>query len=222
MSKRVTDLNAEELELLASEAWRAAAFEALAKGFSVTGSEDGRRYRYHPDGRKEDLGPVSIEPTDATSRSKKSRKSKPVRDTNEKMKAAAEEAIEAWEKTKAALEEAIEVARLDPSTTTGQDELMTRLLPVETSIVARARHDFEVLSVKIRELAALAQQVAPDDLTTVKSLSEVVELSMSDMRKHFEALEVQNKVFASFMQKVITEKSKAIVPERKSSRQPAP
>jgi hypothetical protein len=59
MSKLVTNLSAEELESLAQEAWDSAAREALAKGLSVTGSRDGRRYRYHPDGRIEDLGPVA-------------------------------------------------------------------------------------------------------------------------------------------------------------------
>ncbi len=60
MSKRVTDLTADELELLAREAWRSAAREALAKGLAVTGSRDGRRYRYHPDGCIEDLGSVAL------------------------------------------------------------------------------------------------------------------------------------------------------------------
>ncbi len=55
----MTDLSTEELELLAGEAWSSAAREALAKGLSVTGSRDGRRYRYHPDGRIDDLGPVA-------------------------------------------------------------------------------------------------------------------------------------------------------------------
>ena len=62
MTKRVTDLTAEELELLAGEAWSSAAREALANGLSVTGSRDGRRYRYYPDGRIEDLGPVAAVP----------------------------------------------------------------------------------------------------------------------------------------------------------------
>jgi hypothetical protein len=64
MAKRVIDLTAEELEKFASEAWDAAAQRALANGLPVTGSRDGRRYRYHPDGRIEDLGPVaSLTPT---------------------------------------------------------------------------------------------------------------------------------------------------------------
>lgn len=62
MSKRVTDLTAEELDRLAAEAWSGAAREALAKGLAVTGSRDGHRHRYHPDGRIEDLGPVAAEP----------------------------------------------------------------------------------------------------------------------------------------------------------------
>jgi hypothetical protein len=64
MSKRVVDLSAQELDKLAGEAWSAAAREALGKGLPVTGSRDGRRYRYHPDGRVEDLGPIATQPND--------------------------------------------------------------------------------------------------------------------------------------------------------------
>ncbi len=60
MARSVIDLNADELGELAREAWSEAAREALAKGFPVSGSHDGRRYRYHPDGRIEDLGPVAV------------------------------------------------------------------------------------------------------------------------------------------------------------------
>jgi hypothetical protein len=65
MSKRVTELSAEELEGLAQEAWSSAAREALAKGLAVTGSRNGRRYRYHPDGRIDDLGAVATEPVES-------------------------------------------------------------------------------------------------------------------------------------------------------------
>jgi len=58
MTKRVIDLTAEELDRLAGEAWSAAAQEALAKGLPVTGSRDGRCFRYYADGHVEDLGPV--------------------------------------------------------------------------------------------------------------------------------------------------------------------
>jgi ferritin-like metal-binding protein YciE len=64
MAKRVVDLTAEELDKLAAEAWSTAARDALAGGLSVTGSRDGRRYRYHPDGRIEDLGPVAPLPAE--------------------------------------------------------------------------------------------------------------------------------------------------------------
>jgi hypothetical protein len=64
MVKRVVDLTAGELNQLAAEAWKAAAEEALQRGLPVTGSRDGRRFRYHPDGRVEDLGPVSSLPDD--------------------------------------------------------------------------------------------------------------------------------------------------------------
>jgi hypothetical protein len=59
MKKHVVDLSPGELNELAGEAWKAAAREALSRGLPVTGSRDGRRLRYHPDGRVEDLGPVS-------------------------------------------------------------------------------------------------------------------------------------------------------------------
>lgn len=61
MTKRVVDLTVEDLDKFARDAWSAAAKEALARGLPVTGSRDGRRLRYHPDGRVEDLGPVSAE-----------------------------------------------------------------------------------------------------------------------------------------------------------------
>lgn len=56
MKKRVVDLSAGELNAAAGEAWNAATKEAFARGLSVTGSRDGRRFRYHPNGRVEDLG----------------------------------------------------------------------------------------------------------------------------------------------------------------------
>jgi hypothetical protein len=62
MKKRVVDLSAGELDAAAREAWHAAAKVAFAKGLTVTGSRDGRRLRYYPDGRVEDLGPVAALP----------------------------------------------------------------------------------------------------------------------------------------------------------------
>ena len=66
MKKRVVDLTPGELDELAGEAWTAAAREALAQGLAVTGSRDGRRIRYFPDGRIEDLGPVAPLPDRGT------------------------------------------------------------------------------------------------------------------------------------------------------------
>jgi hypothetical protein len=73
MSKRVVDLTADELDRLADEAWSAAAREALAKGFPVTGARNGRLFRHHPDGREEDLGPVAPLPREDVAKKKKSR-----------------------------------------------------------------------------------------------------------------------------------------------------
>jgi hypothetical protein len=58
MKKRVVELTSHELNNLAIEAWGDAARKALSEGRAVTGSRDGRRFRYHPDGKVEDLGPV--------------------------------------------------------------------------------------------------------------------------------------------------------------------
>ena len=75
MRKKVVDLTAAELSTLANEAWREAAQQAFAKGLPVTGSRDGRRVRYYPDGHIEDLGPVAEIPRDdnASSRNKSGR-----------------------------------------------------------------------------------------------------------------------------------------------------
>ena len=58
MPRRVVDFSPEDLDKLAGAAWGAAARNALARGHPVTGSIDGRRIRYNPDGSIEDLGPV--------------------------------------------------------------------------------------------------------------------------------------------------------------------
>jgi hypothetical protein len=71
MSKRVVDLSIDELEKLAGDAWNIAAQEALARELPVTGSVGGRRFRYHPDGRVEDLGPVAPLPDAVDEKTKK-------------------------------------------------------------------------------------------------------------------------------------------------------
>jgi phasin len=58
MSRNVLDLTPAELDKLARDAWSDAARQALERGLPVSGSRDGRRFRYHPDGRIEDLGPT--------------------------------------------------------------------------------------------------------------------------------------------------------------------
>jgi hypothetical protein len=59
--KAVIDLTPEEIDELARSAWGSAASDALSRGLPVTGSLDGRRFRYYPDGRIDDLGPVDPE-----------------------------------------------------------------------------------------------------------------------------------------------------------------
>jgi hypothetical protein len=74
--KKVTDLTTTDLARLASEAWSLATQRAFAAGHSVTGSRDGRRIRYYPDGRIEDLGPVGdIPENDKVSTEEKSGRS---------------------------------------------------------------------------------------------------------------------------------------------------
>jgi hypothetical protein len=62
--KKVVDLTTTDLTALANEAWSLATQRAFAAGHPVTGSRDGRRIRYYPDGRIEDLGPVADIPDD--------------------------------------------------------------------------------------------------------------------------------------------------------------
>ena len=57
--RRIIGLSADELDKLFGEAAQNAVKEAFAAGLSVTGSENGIRYRYYPDGTKEVLGPVA-------------------------------------------------------------------------------------------------------------------------------------------------------------------
>lgn len=74
--KKITDISTSELIGLANDAWAVAAHKALADGLSVTGSRDGRRIRYYPDGRIEDLGPVSdLPPNEAEVKNHKSGRS---------------------------------------------------------------------------------------------------------------------------------------------------
>jgi hypothetical protein len=67
MRKKVVDLTAAELGASANEAWKAATQQAFANDLPVTGSRDGRRIRYYPDGHIEDLGPVAEIPGDESS-----------------------------------------------------------------------------------------------------------------------------------------------------------
>lgn len=62
--KKVTELSPTELGSFAREAWSVAAQQALAAGLPIVGSRDGRRIKYHPDGRIEDLGPVAELPNE--------------------------------------------------------------------------------------------------------------------------------------------------------------
>ena len=74
MAKRVVDLTLQELFEASSQAWTAAARETLDHGLPVTGSHNGRRFRYYPNGHIEDLG--LVEPiSDDTTKSKRKKRS---------------------------------------------------------------------------------------------------------------------------------------------------
>lgn len=53
MAKRITDLTAAELDVLARDAWAHEAESSLQQGLPVTYMEDGKVYRLWPDGRRE-------------------------------------------------------------------------------------------------------------------------------------------------------------------------
>jgi phasin len=213
MNKPVTDLTPEELELLASEAWSVATREAMAKGLAVTGSRDGRRYRYHPDGHVDDLGPVggsSATPVDMKiATASKTRTSTPAVGAFEmpkfempkfdipkvEMPAAFREyaergvaqAKDTYEKMKAAAEEA------------------TDALETTYSTASKGTADY---GLKVIEVARANTNAAFDfygELITAKTLSEVIELSSAHARKQFEALTAQSKELGALAQKVATE-----------------
>jgi hypothetical protein len=61
VKQRLEDLTPDELDAFAREAWGNAAKQALSSGLPITGSRNGRRFRYHPNGQIEDLGPVDVD-----------------------------------------------------------------------------------------------------------------------------------------------------------------
>jgi hypothetical protein len=71
MAKDITNLTFSELVETATESWKLAAQKALEAGIPVTGSRDGRRIKYFPDGHIEDLGPVAGIPSDDKNQKKK-------------------------------------------------------------------------------------------------------------------------------------------------------
>jgi hypothetical protein len=56
---RLADLDPEQITEVFGAATRAAVKRAFDAGVPVTGSCEGRRKRYYPNGRIEDLGPVA-------------------------------------------------------------------------------------------------------------------------------------------------------------------
>jgi phasin len=228
MNKRVVDLTTEELGTLAGKAWSTVARKAMAKGLSITGSRTGRRYRYHPDGRIEDLGPVTAGSTtavkskaDASATAPKA-KSKPVTNTVEmpkfempkfeipkvEMPAAfrefAEQSVaqckDTYEKMRAAAEEA------------------TAVLETTYSTANRGASEY---GLKVIE-AAFANTNAAFDfagaLITAKTLSEVIELSSAHTRRQFEALSEQSKELSKLAQKVAAETAEPIKSDVSKSR----
>jgi phasin len=227
MNKRVIDLTDSELELLAGKAWSGAAQEALANNLSITGSRDGRRYRYHSDGQIEDLGPVASNqtrqsatkfkpPTGGQSGSSgsdsvlgnfeipKIEMPKFEMTTFEmpkfemptvEMPTAFREFVEhgliqtrdTYERIKAASEEATGVLEATYSTAT-KGALEYGLKIIEATLAnTNAAFDYAI------------------ELTSAKTLSEVIELSNAHARKQFETLMQQSKELSALTQKVADE-----------------
>jgi phasin len=200
MSKRVVDLTAEELDGLALEAWSAAAEDALAKGLSVTGSHDGRLFRYHPDRTVDDLGPVNMKsvglagqelpradrasamPSEleapAAFREIAEKRLLQARDNYEKMKLAAEEA--------------------------------TNVLEVNYATASKGATDYNLKVIEMAREHTKATFDFADELLSAKTLSELVELSSAHARKQFEALSKQSKELAALAEKVAVEAAQPI------------
>jgi|SRR5579863_92849 len=204
----LTDLSAEELDRLAGEAWSNAAREALSKGLAVTGSRDGRRYRYHPDGRVDELGTVKPEvvtPTKAQNipaveMTVDRTEGFPFDNSKVEMPIAFREfaergivqAQEAYEKMKAAAEKA------------------ASSLQTPESIRKNVASEY---GLKLIQTAQANTQVAFDfagELITAKTLTEVIELSSEHARKQFEMLTKQSRELGALAQKVATETAEPI------------
>ena len=187
MSRRIVDVTAEELDTIAGEAWSTAAKDALTRGLSVTGSHNGRRFRYHPDGRVEDLGPVVNLATPASTPTFEVPKVEIPEAFGELVERRVAQAREGYEKVKALAENATDVFK---------DTFAT---------ASKSENDFTLKAIEVARANTNAAFDFASELLTVKSLSEAVKVTSAHTRKQLDAYIAQTRELTALAQKLAAE-----------------
>jgi hypothetical protein len=174
MKRSAVDLTPAELDKLARDAWGDAARQALERGLPISGSRNGRRFRHHPDGHLEDVGPVDGTLTDHVSAVPNNTETKLYFQNRELPEAYQEMAAVKRSQANDAYQEAEAVLNRAFS---GANEYAAKLFDI-----VRANSDATM---------DFAQQ-----LVGVTSLSQAMDLWTTHARKQFEALTAQAKELA--------------------------
>lgn len=239
MSRSVLDLTPAELDKLARDAWSDAARQALERGLPVSGSRDGRRFRYHPDRRIEDLGPAAETTVTAEALAMPNVNSPKLHFQGNELPEAYREmaevrfsqASDAYQKATAEVQAATILAELIPeqmralaekSLSQARDSLAkfkdatdTHNGTVEAALTAASKGASEY-SAKLMEIMKANTTATLDfaqELLGVKSPIEAMELWTAHAKKQFEALSANAKELAELSQRElsgrITEATKA-------------
>jgi hypothetical protein len=193
MKRSVVDLTAAEIDKLARDAWGDAARQALERGLPVTGSRDGRRFRYYPDHHVEDLGPVDTTATERTVATPDFTSPKLYFQHGELAEAYREmaevsisQATDAYQRAKAELQKTTNLAQLTNNVDEAISFYRRKLLDI-TKTNTNATLDFA------------------QELVGVKSASEAMELWVAHARRQFETFAAQAKELAALTQRIADE-----------------
>jgi hypothetical protein len=183
MNRSVVDLTPAEIDKLARDAWGDAARQALGQGLPISGSRNGRRFRHHPDGHLEDVGPVDGTLTDQVSAVPNYTAAQLYFQNRELPEAYREMAEVKLSQAKDAYQKA-EAALNTPSS--GANEYAVKL--------------FDIVRANSSATMDFAQQ-----LVGVTSLSQAMELWNAHTRKQIEAFTVQTKELAELARHIAEE-----------------
>jgi hypothetical protein len=180
MNRSVVDLTPAEIDKLAREAWGDAARQALEQGLPISGSRNGRRFRHHPDGHLEDVGPVDGTLTDQVSAVQNNNEAKLYFQNRELPEAYHEMAEVKFSQVKDAYQRA--EAALN-TTSSGANEFAIKL--------------FDIVRANSSATMDFARQ-----LIGVTSLSQAMELWNAHTRKQIEAFTAQARELAELSRRM--------------------